>query len=187
VIRARWACHLAVLPAAIGLIGACILRPFWPGRYDSLAVTLSFMAQLLGYGGLLLVPIGVVWLVDEVWRSAKRRDEPCPPRVYYFALAALTAAVLVAALMSLPAFDKSFSLGCAVLLLAGWGVWTLFPRLRALRRGEARGFQPAPLYLVVLPLAALVLRLTLVGPAVEASRKRAMVNCAPLIRDIEDY
>ncbi len=60
--------HLARIGALTILSIVCMFLPFLPGNYDGLAVTLSFMAQLLGIVGLLLVPIGALWLIDEVTR-----------------------------------------------------------------------------------------------------------------------
>lgn len=43
----------------------CMFYPFMPGTYDRMAVTISGMVQMLGVGGLLLVPIGVLWLIYD--------------------------------------------------------------------------------------------------------------------------
>jgi len=47
-----------------------------PGTHDSLAVTLSMMAQALGFSGLLLVPIGVPWLIYELMKRTEMRGSP---------------------------------------------------------------------------------------------------------------
>lgn len=46
--------------------------PFWPGPYDRMAVPLSGMVQVLGFAGLLLVPVGVAWLILEVVNRRRR-------------------------------------------------------------------------------------------------------------------
>ena len=56
-----------------------------------------------------------------------------------------------------------------------------------MKHAEVRTFNPAPLYLVVVPLVAAVPAFTLVGRAVEFSRNRAIDNSARLIGDIERY
>ena len=43
------------------------LWPFLPGRYDSLAVPLSVMSQIFGIVGLLLVPVGALWVASGYW------------------------------------------------------------------------------------------------------------------------
>ena len=57
-----------------GVIAATFL-PFVAGGYDPLAVPLSGMAWVLGRVGLLLVPIGGLWL----WASARQASRPAPP------------------------------------------------------------------------------------------------------------
>ena len=49
--------------------------PFFPGGHDPLAVPLSAMAWALGRVGLLLVPVGGLWL----WASTGRESRPAPP------------------------------------------------------------------------------------------------------------
>jgi len=49
--------HLLRIAGLTALLTLCMLLPFLPGRYCSLAVPLSMMAQLFGVVGLLLVPL----------------------------------------------------------------------------------------------------------------------------------
>lgn len=58
--------HIVAIPAAAALIIAFMFYPFLPGRYDGLAVTLSAMAQVFAVAGLLLVPLGALWLAREI-------------------------------------------------------------------------------------------------------------------------
>jgi hypothetical protein len=186
--RLRWLGHLLGLGGATALLALCMFRPFLPGGYDRFAVTLSGMAQLVGLAGLLLVPVGALWLADEVRRSVARR-RGCPARGHgrLFAMAALGLSPLVALGVSLPLLFTSLSLWLGGLALWIYVLWKVVPRAWRLPSGEDQPLHPAPLYLVCLPLAALVLRLVFVGPAVEFSRNRAMANSARLIADIESY
>ncbi|MFN2458017.1 MAG: hypothetical protein ABR502_07445 [Chitinophagaceae bacterium] len=60
----------------ITIISALLLTfmflPFIPGRYDSVAVTLSFMSQIFGMAGLPLIPIGLLWLTFELIKQTKK-------------------------------------------------------------------------------------------------------------------
>ena len=58
--------YLLRITAATAFIILCTLLPFLPGPYDSLAVSLSMMAQIFGKVGLLLVPIGAVWVASPL-------------------------------------------------------------------------------------------------------------------------
>lgn len=60
--------HIFRMVALTACLALCMLLPFLPGRYDSLSVPLSMMAQLFGIVGLLVVPVGIVWVAYEVER-----------------------------------------------------------------------------------------------------------------------
>ena len=181
--------HVAGIVALTTLLAVLMFRPFLPGSYDDLAVTLSFMAQLVGFAGLLLVPFGVLWLAAEFRRrAAQRRQQLVKSRGAYFAIAALVAASLAAVIVSLPAFGNvGPSLGLAVV-----GLWTFVvvrsvSGIRRLKRAETRGFHPAPLYLISVPLAVLLLRVTFIERATAFSRNYVIGQSAALISDIEAY
>ena len=82
----------------VGLVAAAILAcsflPFLPGAYDPIAAALAFAAYVFGIVGLLLVPVGVVWLVAEVRR---RGGPPTPWPRFVLPLVALIATVFVGA------------------------------------------------------------------------------------------
>jgi hypothetical protein len=166
-----------------------MLYPFLPGGYDGLAVALSTMTQVLGILGLLLVPVGILWLVYEL-RSRARRQQNLPHtgRRYYFAMASLIAASLLAILASLFALLISGP-AFALLTLALWLyiVVRLIPRLRLLKNVGSESFNPAPLYLIIVPIAVLISQLMLAAPATEFSRNRAITMSAEFIHDIEAY
>lgn len=181
--------HLALTMVASTLIVACMFYPFLPGGYDSLAVTLSAMAQLFGMAGLLLVPLGAIWLAYEFSiGAAKAGSRPGNRMGYWFGLASICASTIVAIVVSLgAAVDNHFSLGLGVIAVWAYVAFRLAARLKARRNAEVWTFNPAPLYLVVLPIVAAVFEFTLVGPAAEFSRNRAIDDSARIISDIERY
>ena len=65
--------HILRMAAIIILGVACMFYAFLPGTHDRLAVSLSFMARSLGWAGLLLVPIGAVWLIYELVKRTQSR------------------------------------------------------------------------------------------------------------------
>jgi len=178
--------HAMQLLVAAGFIIVCTVLPSIPGTYDGLAVTIAGMAQLVGWASILLVPLGAVWLFYEVRlvRRAPRGRDLCP----WFGAAAIAACTLVALGFAMVAL---LSLGptLAVALMTLW--LYVFARLVAKRKIPPslpdRRFDPAPLYLVVVPLAAAGALFGLVPRAYEFSRNRAMENAEPLINDIERY
>lgn len=180
--------HLAGWAALVALLLAATLLPFLPGRYDVLAVTLSYMAQSAGAAGfLLLVPVGIVWSIAELrQRFRRRRGLPARDLRRPFAVVSLVAATLVALIASFPAFNSGLSLGLLCLALWARVVVRLAPQ-RPLPDHSPAWFNPAPLYLFLVPLIVLILQRALVPGAVRFSRDHAIRHSAALISDIEAY
>ena len=83
--------------AATAVLILCTLLPFLPGPYDPLALPLSMMARVAGFVGLLLAPVGALWLASGYSRALAGTQRAC-------AVAALVVAAVVWALVSLAAF-----------------------------------------------------------------------------------
>lgn len=181
--------HLVRIAGLVVLLVLCTFYPYLPGKYDSLAVSLSAMAQMFGMVGLLLVPGGGFWLAYELRKRARvKKATPTTQRRYYFALASLVVSAIVALAVSFGAFIAlSFSLGSLTLALWVYIFFRLIPRLKSLKKAEPEVFNPAPLYLVFVPTLVLIFQIALAVPATEFSRKRAMAQSADMIGDIEEY
>ena len=118
--------HALQLAAITSLALACMFYPFMPGTHDRLAVTLSAMAQVLGLTGVLMVPIGILWLLHELAVLRARRQGSATPRDRgsWFALGAIVAsAVVMVGIAFAAATHTGPSLATAVLM-----VWVLFIR-----------------------------------------------------------
>jgi len=172
--------HFLGITAATAGIILCTLLPFLPGRYDTLAVPLSMIAQLLGKVGLLLVPVGALWMASRYWSRLAGRQ-------YVFAIGALIAALLVWVILLVGALMSSLLLGVGALALSAYAVVRMSPRLRLLTSATPRPPSALPLYMLIVPIAVAILQVVLAGPATEFSRSRAIRNSAPLIADIEQY
>ena len=48
----------------IAVLASAMLLPFLPGRHDPLAMSLYAAATVMAYGGVLLAPIGLAWLIS---------------------------------------------------------------------------------------------------------------------------
>jgi hypothetical protein len=132
--------HVALLCGITALLALCIVYPFLPGEYDSLAMTLSTMVQAFGLVGLLLVPVGSLWLLYNLWRMRRRRQNlPVKGRGYVFALVTVVVATLVAAAVSLTAFlSGGPSFGFVTFALWLYVVSRLLPRMKH-TRSKLRG------------------------------------------------
>lgn len=172
--------HLLGIVTATGALILARLLPFLPGRYDPLAVPLSEMSQVLGFVGLLLVPIGALWVASGYWSRLAGKQ-------YGIALAALIASSVVGVSATLFALTFSVLLGVGAIALWVYVIWRLWPRLNALKRTTRRPTSPVAFYLLIVPIAAVLIQMATVAPAIESSRYRAIQNSARLIADIEQH
>ncbi len=156
------------------LLITSMLLPFLPGRYDPLASGLAQAATVVAFGGLLLVPLGVAWLVSS--------------RGYALAKAALVVAMLVAAVAAL-AVASNVSRAAALVIVAACVTWIiqLWRRVDAARTDLANLPRIVPFALILVPLAATAARIALVESVAAAGRDRAIANAAEMIADIEGF
>ena len=161
-----------------------MLLPFLPGRYDSVAVPLSMMAQLFGIVGLLLVPLGLAWIAYEYGSEAKQKRR-------VFAIVALVTSFLAWCVVSLSVMFESIALGVGALGIGAFVTLWLWPQVRKMSTQPVEGrvavVNHSPLYLILVPATVAIVRVAVADPAVEFSRSRAIRNAADLIADIEHY
>ncbi len=167
--------HFVRIALITALIVACVFLPFLPGPHDPTAVVLSSIAQLIGFAGFLLVPIGVVWLI--IGRNYK---------AVRLAAAASGSIVITLAAAVAVTVNNSMYLAIGVLLL---GAYLSFRFVGWNWRREAgdNGFDPVPLYFIVIPLFVLTARTLFIEDAVAFSRNRAIENSRAIIQDIEAF
>ena len=169
------------------LIVFCMFLPHMPGDYDTLAPTLSFMAQLLGFASLVMVPIGLVWLTHEAIKDFKKETD-ASNATHYFAVVALTVLFIIGIAISLTVFvSNNRSLGFILLILVVYFFSKLVSGIRRIKNTANKRFSAIPVYLVCIPLLVLLIRYTLLDQAVEYSRNRAIRQSEQLINDIETY
>jgi len=167
---------------------ACMFYPFMPGPYDSLAVTISGMAQALGIAGLPLVPIGALWLVYDRSRSRSNADTaPRRTRHHWFGFGALGASLVAALGVALAASQTGPFLAVAVLIGSALAVWRTVPSVTRLETEGRSAPIAASLFLIIVPSVLFTARLAFLETAVEISRSRTIRGCAQFINAIESY
>jgi len=173
--------HLLGIVAAIAFVVLCTLYPFLPGSYDGLAVAVSEMAHMFGILGLLLVPIGLLWIAAD-------RSERLVQKRHLFPLLALIASTLVWAGLCLAAVMQSGLVsGFAIVALWVWMLHKAWTNLRRTRSTPLERPSALPFYLVAVPVVVALLQWAFVERAIESSRNRAILNSAPLLAAIEEY
>ncbi|MBL8166036.1 MAG: hypothetical protein JNJ61_28890 [Anaerolineae bacterium] len=181
--------HVVVLSSITALIALCMVYPFLPGAYDGLSVGISLMAQVFGIVGLPLVPLGGLWFAYEFWRRARRRNNrPARGGGFVFAvITAIVATLAVAAVAVIGAATSGLALGLLAFVLWLYAVFRFRLTVKRLKDPERQVMSLMPLYLMVIPVAALLLQLALAAPVTQMSRDRAIATSAEIIEDIEAY
>jgi hypothetical protein len=128
---------------------------------------LSTIAQGFGVLGVLLVPVGALWLIAELGQ----RSRPIKGRGFVFAVITVIIGTLIAAALMLAGLG-TVGPSLAMFVLAAWlySLSKLIPWLRAMRHSDRDRFNPTPLYLVIIPVAALILQIAAAAPLTAASR-----------------
>ncbi len=151
--------------------------PFFPGGYDSLSKSLSGMAWIFGRVGLLLVPVGGLWL----WFSP-RSGAGIRPRGWLLWVT-LGTCILIALALVLIAFAFGPLLAAGTATIAGLIIIRLMRRLRA----ATPVGRMVPGLLAVAPILVLMVQLVSIEPIASRARNRVIANSAPLIAEIERH
>lgn len=180
--------HWLQLIALNLLVILCIFLPFLPGPHDQLSVALSAIAQTTGFLGLLLVPVGILWLIQEIRRNLdKNRSTNNWSNGYYYAITAMVICILTTLFFLIGLLLMvGPSAVVLTLLFASIALYRLIPAVRSLRQNSG-SFNAAPLYLLSVPLIAFTVRMFLIGPVSDYSRNYAIENGQRLISAIENY
>jgi len=169
------------------LISLLIFLPYLPGDYDASSVTLSSMAQLLGFSSLLFVPIGIGWLLYETIKQ-KKKNATVSNNSYRFAIAALAVSIFVVLVTSLGAFaNHSLSLAGITILIYIFIFPKIVTRVKQIKNKTNKCFNPTPVYLVCIPIIVVLIRSLFIVPAIEFSRNYAIKQSEQYIQDIESY
>jgi hypothetical protein len=161
----------------VAAIVTATFLPFFPGGYDALSKPAAGLAWVFGRVGLLLVPVGGLWL----WFS-QRPGAGIGPRRWLRWLT-LGACILIALVLVLVAF------AFGPLLAAGTGTITgllIIGVMRRLRSATPVG-RMVPGMLAVVPILVLAGQSAFIEPIASLARNRVIANSAPLIAEIERH
>lgn len=169
-----------------------IFLPYFPGGYDHLAVMISGIVQIASFISLLLVPIGVLWLIYERLQRKKVKDGS--RKSGSFAMAALVVLILLVIVSSFVAiggiggFRGSLALGISIQVIFVYiTVKIIIPQIRKMRNPNALKPSIIPYYMVIIPVAVVILRCALIVPAVDYSTNHAIEQSMVMIQDLEEY
>ena len=177
------------LIALNGVVILCMFLPFLPGPYDKLSYALSGIAQLTGFLGLLLVPVGAVWLIQEV-RILAGHKIPFNnwTNGYYYSISAVIISIFISfVFVMMLLINVGSSAAVISLVVFGFIIYKFFLFMKRLRSRSDRSFNAMPLYLISLPLIAFAFRWFFMGPVSDHARSYAIRQAEKLIYAIESY
>lgn len=167
-------------------VAVAAVAPFLPGQTNSFAQGISQFAQTIGYLGMPFVPFAFVWLIIEI---RNKNDQQLNRWTNGYYLSWLT---LVPVLVFMPfqimrsiLNGEPFSVLPFVMIIAI--VAFVIYRIQKLKTKTIYKFNPAPLYIVLIPLMALFTSRFAVEKAAALTREKAIVKAEPLIAAIEKY
>lgn len=169
--------HLFQAFVIVALVLAVTFFPFFPGGFDALSIPLSRMAWALGRVGVLLIPMGALWLL-----FSPRAIAGTKPRGWLVWLTLGTCS-LVAVVLVVIAFAFGPLLASGTASIAGLLIFWLQRRLRL----TTHVGWTVPSLLVVAPILVLTAQLALIEPIASRTRDRVIANSAQLIAEIERY
>lgn len=167
--------HIFAVVSIILLLTVLMLYPFFPGDYESIAVSLSIIIQSAGLLGLLLSIIGICW-----WLMPRYRNS--------WALASFIIGIAISLIILLIAImSVGYTFAFLILVVLAGFLLFLYQQMKRLRQEEPGGFNAAVLYLVFIAPALVLLQLLFTGSLTDSSRRRAMQNAGDMIRNLEIY
>jgi len=178
--------HFVTIVLISALVILCMFLPFLPGRYDMLAVTISFMTQLFSLASLLLVPLGFFWLWFEI--KKRKTNTTSPEKTKRFAIATVLMVGIVTLVVSFGALTNyNLSFGILFLLFCFSLLTRTYLKLRRQGIPDNLKFNPTPIYLLIIPIVVALVRFSFINTAVQFSRDYAIKNSEPLITAIEAH
>ena len=181
--------HILQLVILMMVLAFYMIYPFMAGSYDSFAMALSTIIQIFGVFGLLFVPVGIFWLIHEISKQNKRKQNlPYKDKTYSFTLVFIIIFSFVAVILSLVAFALvGKSLGLIAFVLSIYSISKLIRKLRQLKNTSSESFNPLSFYLLFIPTFIVLFQIAFATPLTDYSRSHAIANSAEFIQDIESY
>ncbi len=173
----KHAISIAVLLIVMLLL---MFLPFVPGKYDRLAVSLSYMTQVFSYSALLFFPLGLWWLfIGLTGKSAKFG--------LIQKLSLMMAGVVGISMALAVAVQDNYLLGVFIIITISYFIVKGYRNVNVNSATVQTSTIPISLYMTIIPVVLFVTRSIFIARAAEYSRKLAIENSATIIQDIENY
>lgn len=167
-------------------VAVASLAPFLPGSGNNFSHGISQFAQTLGYIGLPFVPFGLVWLIMEM-RNKNGQQLNRWNNGYYLSWLTLTPVFIFIPVKITTTILEGETFGLLPLTIIISVVAFVVYLIQKLKRKTEYKFNPAPLYIVLIPVIAMLTSKFAVEKAAALTRENAITKAEPLIAAIEKY
>ncbi len=174
---------LLLLPLFIAVAS---VAPFLPGSSNNFAQGISQFTQVMGYLGLPFVPFGLVWLIIEI-RNKNGQQLNRWTNGYYPSWLTLVPLLLFVPLQITKTIldGQAFTIWPLIIIISI--VAFLVFRIQKLKKKTDYKFNPAPLYIVLIPVLALLTSKFAVEKIAALTREKTIAKTQPVIAAIEKY
>lgn len=163
------------------------VAPFFTGPGNDFSHNVSQFAQTIGYIGLPFVPFGLIWLIVE-FRNKKGKKLNRWTNGYYPAWLVLIPVFLLLFLQSVMSIHEArYSDIFPLAIFIATVLVFLIYRIQKLKSKTDYKFNPIPMYIVLIPLLAILNSRFLVEKAAALSREKMIAQSELLIAAIREY
>ena len=175
-----------VLLLLVLLVTVASVAPFLPGPSNNFSHGISQFAQVLGYIGFPFVPFGLVWLIIEMRNKNGQLLNRWTNGYYPSWLALIPVFLFLPLQITRTILDgQPFSILPLTIIISV--VAFFIYRIQKLKKKTDYKFNPAPLYIVLIPVIALFTSKFAVESIAALTREKTIVKTQPLIAAIEKY
>ena len=168
------------------LVAVASVAPFLPGPSNNFAHGISQFAQTIGYIGLPFVPFGLVWLFIEMRNKNGQQLNRWTNGYYPSWLALIPIFLFLPLKITITILEgQTVSIMPFVIIISVTAFFIY--RIQKLKKKTDYKFNPAPLYIVLIPVIAALTSKFAVEKAAALTREKAIVRTEPLIAAIEKY
>lgn len=162
------------------------MAPFLPGRQNETAHVVSQIAQFIGFIGLFFIPSALIWLYTEL--KNKKGDQLSRwTNGFYPALITLAPFILLLIIQIIKSFKVFSSPDLKPLFIIVPIILLLLYRISKLKNKQVYQFNPAPVYIICIPILSLLLSKFAVETFAENNRNRIIAQSELIINALETY
>lgn len=164
------------------------ISPFLPGPQNDITHELSRLSQTIGFIGLVFIPFGLIWMFIEIRNNKNQKFDNWTSGYYPAWLSLIPLFLFIPLQIGRTIFVKgSFEFEVWPMAFIFLILVFLIYRIQKLKYKSEYKFNTAPVFIVLLPVIALLSTKLAVQKMASYSREKAIAKTQPLILALEKY